>query len=51
MYVNIYVEINDINDDNEQTITKFRKLQKCFYGLSSFGIKPPGFQPKLKSKI
>jgi hypothetical protein len=43
------VEINKKNDDNSQIINKFRKVQKGFYGLSSFGIKPPGLQPKVKA--
>jgi hypothetical protein len=42
------MEINKENDDNNQMIKNCRKIQKCFYGLSSFGIKPPGLQPKIK---
>jgi hypothetical protein len=46
-YLGIY--INKENDDDKQTLEKFHKVQQCFYGLSSFGIKPPGINPKIKT--
>ena len=42
------ININKENDDNKQLLDKFHKVQKCFYGLSSFGIKPPGVEPGIK---
>jgi hypothetical protein len=43
------ININKENDDDKQILEKFQKVQKCFYGLSSFGIKPPGINPKSKA--
>ena len=43
------ININKENDDNKQLLEKFQKVQQCFYELSSFGIKPPGIEPKIKS--
>jgi hypothetical protein len=43
------MEINNENDDNKQMMKNVGKIQKCFYGLSSFGIKPPGLQPEIKA--
>jgi hypothetical protein len=45
------VPIDTCNDDDEQTLNKFKKVQACFYSLSSFGIKPPGVKPKIKSSL
>ena len=45
------VGIDTCNNDDEQTLKKFRKVQSCFYSLSSFGIKLPGVKPKIKSFI
>ena len=41
--------INKENDDDKQTLEKFQKVQQCFYGLSSFSIKPSGINPKSKA--
>jgi hypothetical protein len=46
---NLGIEINNENDDNKQMIKNVGKIQRCFYGLSSFGIKPPGLQPEVKA--
>ena len=43
------ITINKENDDNKQILEKFHKVQQCFYGLSSFGIKPPDINPKSKA--
>ncbi len=43
------IEINNENDDNKQMIKNVGKIQRCFCGLSSFGIKPPGLQPEVKA--
>jgi hypothetical protein len=43
------ININKENDDDKQILEKFQKVQKCFYGLGSFGIKPPGINPKSKA--
>ena len=43
------IMINKKNIDDDQLIEKFNKVQKCFFGLSSFGIKPPGIQPYIKA--
>ena len=43
------VNINKANDDNKHILYKFQKVQQSFYGLSSFGIKPPGIDPMIKS--
>jgi hypothetical protein len=45
--INIYT----IHSDDEQTLKRFKKVQSCFYGLGSYGLKPPGLKPKIKSFI
>jgi hypothetical protein len=36
------VEINKTNEENAQIINEFRNVQKGYYGLGSYEIKPPG---------
>jgi DNA-binding Xre family transcriptional regulator len=43
------ISLNKKNDDNEHALAKFNKVQQCFYGLSSFGIKLPGINPRSKA--
>ena len=43
--------INKANDGNEPSILKFKTVEKCFFGLSGFGIKPPGLNPFVKAYI
>ena len=41
--------INKSNDGNESSLLKFKTVEKCFFGLSGFGIKPPGLNPFVKA--
>jgi hypothetical protein len=41
--------INNKNDDNNQILQKYCKVQQRYFSLSSFGIKPPGIKPTCKS--
>jgi hypothetical protein len=45
------ININTIQSDDEQTLNRFKKVQSYFYGLGSFGLKPPSLKPKIKSFI
>ena len=45
------INIDTIHSDDEQTLNRFKKVQSCFYGLGSYGLKPPGLKPKIKSFI
>jgi hypothetical protein len=45
------INIDTIHSDDEQTLKRFKKVQSCFYGLGSYGLKPPGLKPKIKSFI
>ena len=43
--------INKNNDGNEPTLDKYRCVEKSFFSLNSFGIKPPGINPFMKAFI
>ena len=40
---------NDKNDVNKQIIRKFTTVQKSFYSLAKFGMKPNGIDPQAKA--
>ena len=43
--------LNKFNDGNEPSLMKYRLVEKCFFGLNGFGIKPPGLNPFIKAFI
>ena len=43
--------INKNNDGNEPTLLKYNLVEKCFFSLNGFGIKPPGVNPNIKAFI
>ena len=43
------IKIDNLNSDDVQVVEKFKKVQNCFYSLGSFGIKPPGLNPRVKA--
>ena len=43
------VMLNKKNEDDTQVLDKFKKVQSAFFGLSAFGIKPPGVKPSIKA--
>ena len=43
--------INKNNDGNEATLLKFKTVERCFFSLNGFGMKPPGVSPKIKAFI
>jgi hypothetical protein len=40
---------NDKNDFNKQVLQKFTTVQKSFYSLAKFGMKPHGINPHAKA--
>ena len=43
--------INKNNDGNESTLSKYRTVERCFFSLNGFGMKPPGVSPNIKAFI
>ena len=43
--------LNKNNDGNETSLYKYKGVEKCFFSLNGFGIKPPGVNPFVKSFI
>jgi hypothetical protein len=43
--------INKNNDGNEITLSKYKTVQRCFFSLNGFGMKPPGVNPGIKAFI
>ena len=43
------LNINENNEDDEFLISKFKNVQKCVYSLNSYGLKPTGVNPIIKS--
>ena len=41
--------LNKSNDCNDHSLLKFKTVEKCFFGLCAFGIKPPGLYPFVKA--
>ena len=41
--------LNKSNDGNDHSSLKFKTVKKCFFGLSAFGIKPPGLNQFVKA--
>ena len=48
-YLGIYV--NEENDGNDAMLIKFSGVEKAFFSLNSFGIRPPGVNPTTKAFI
>ncbi len=43
--------INKTNDGNEVTLSKYKTVERCFFSLNGFGMKPPGVNPGIKAFI
>ena len=43
--------INKNNDGNEITLSKYKTVERCFFSLNGFGMKPPGVSPNIKAFI
>jgi adenine-specific DNA methylase len=43
--------INKNNDGNEVTLSKYKTVERCFFSLNGFGMKPPGVNPGIKAFI
>jgi hypothetical protein len=45
------LKIREDNEDDNFLMEKFRNIQKCAYSLNSYGLKPIGVNPEIKSFI
>jgi hypothetical protein len=45
------LKITEKNEDDNYLVEKFRNIQRCVYSLNSYGLKPTGVNPRVKSFI
>jgi hypothetical protein len=51
MQISRFKKIREDNEDDNFLMEKFRNIQKCAYSLNSYGLKPIGVNPEIKSFI